>query len=40
MYTAVVELDTLTDTVGTAAKYHNLRLVGAYRAQILFDIVA
>ena len=34
MNTAVVELDTLTDTVRAAAKNHNLLTVGIYRALV------
>ena len=35
MNTAVVKFDTLTDTVGTAAKDHDLRFVLGYRILIL-----
>ena len=40
MYTAVVELDTLSDTVGSAAKDHYLRAVSAYLVIVLSDVGA
>ena len=39
MYAAVVELNTLSDTVGTAAKNHDLRPVCIHRALVLRQIV-
>ena len=34
MYTAVVKLDTLTDSVWSAAKDHNLRFILGYRIPV------
>ena len=39
MYTAVVKFDTLSDTVWTAAKDHDLRFICIYRI-LIFSVVS